>query len=78
MNRRIHNKISGGLAIFYGVSFVIIPLTLAGVLVYWLYQVYTGQADFAWGKLAALLLIGIVPGLLGYVLIRVGHEQIEE
>ncbi|MBS1558325.1 MAG: hypothetical protein JST69_06310 [Bacteroidetes bacterium] len=72
------SKINGGIAIYYGISGIV--LAIAGVIStgIWLFKTATHQTDFSWGTLLGLILAILVMGSVGYAILRVGYEEIEK
>ncbi|MBS1486737.1 MAG: hypothetical protein JST43_04045 [Bacteroidetes bacterium] len=72
------NKVNGGIAIYYGISFLIGAIGgLIGIVV-WLFKIFTGQIDFSWGMLIGLIIFTMASGAIGYSILRVGYEEIEK
>ena len=78
MNNRTINKVNGGIAIYYGIGSII--GAIAGVIGIgiWLFKTFTDQADFSWWTLVGLIIITAVLGVIGYSILRVGHEELEK
>ena len=78
MNKNTIRKINGGIAIYYGIGAVV--GAIAGVIGIgiWLFKVFAHQTNFSWGILATLAIISVVLGVVGYSILRVGYEEIEE
>lgn len=76
--RKLGKKINGNLAIYYGIGS---SLTAVGALVgtiVMLIKKLIGSTDLTWWALLMMLIIGIVLGFIGYSLLRVGNEELED
>ncbi|HMQ00939.1 MAG TPA: hypothetical protein PKC24_14260 [Cyclobacteriaceae bacterium] len=71
-------RVNGGFAIYYGISIVIGAIAVLFGIGVWLYKVFINETEFSWGTLIALLVLSGVVGIIGYIILRVGYEQIEE
>ena len=78
MNKKAIKRINGGIAIYYGVSCVI--GTIGGVvgIGIWLFKVLSGLTEFSWLGLILLTISTALFGFFGYVILRVGYEEIEK
>ena len=78
MNRKIAHIINGSLAIYFGMG-SLVP-AIGGILGigYELYPFLTGQGDIRWWLIMLLFGISAVSGLIAYILLRVGKEEIKE
>ena len=48
------------------------------ILGFFLFDYFTTDTPFIWWQFAMLLSVSIVTGVIAYVLIRIGYEQVEE
>lgn len=78
MSSKNNRRISGGLSVYYGMSSLLAGIGVGIALLVWLYKVFTNEAEFSWGTLGGLIAIAAVLGLIGYAILRVGYEEIEE
>lgn len=77
MNRRTANRVSGGIAIFYGISSIVGAIGGITGIGIWLFKVFTDQIVFSWGTLIGLIIITGLLAAMGYSILRVGYEEIE-
>ena len=78
MKNKTFARVNGSLAIFYGIACIVGAIGgLVGIII-GSYEVITQQADFTWWIFIFLTIITIVLGLMGYILLRVGYEEIEK
>lgn len=73
-----NKKIGGGLTIYYGFSCLLGGLAGIIGIIAWLYKAWVGEVVFSWGALAGLVFISALLVLLGYIILRVGYEQMED
>lgn len=78
MNKKTISKVNGGIAIYYGISGLLVAIAGLISIGIWLFKVFTGQADFSWGTLTGLTVVVAVVGLIGYSILRVGYEEMEK
>ncbi|NJN42600.1 MAG: hypothetical protein HC811_10595 [Flammeovirgaceae bacterium] len=78
MTRKLGRKINGGFAIYYGMGSALVSIMCVVATVVWIYKGVTGDPQFSWSGLAIFLVVGIVMGLIGFSLLRVGSEEIEK
>lgn len=78
MNKNTANKINGGMAIYYGIASLIAAVSVAIGVIVWLFKVFNDKADFSWGALIGLTALAIVSGSVGYLILRIGYEEIEK
>ena len=78
MNKKTIRRVNGGIAIYYGISSTL--AAIAGVIAIgiWLFKVFTDQTNFSWGTFATLTIITAALGVIGYLILRVGYEEIEK
>ncbi len=78
MKSKAEKRINGGLAIYYGIGGLV---TGAGILIYfftWLYEVFFGDREFSLGACLGLLIVSMIFLAIGYSILRVGYEELEE
>jgi len=76
--RKIQKRVNGGFAIYYGMSSALFSVgSLIGLFV-WMYKVFVGKTDFSWVIPIMLVIVIAVAGFVGYLLLRVGYEEIED
>ena len=76
--RKVQKRVNGGFAIYYGMGSSLLSIsTLVGLFV-WIYKVIAGKTDFSWGVPIMLVIVMAVAGFVGYLLLRVGYEEIED
>ena len=78
MNKKTINRINGGIAIYYGISAVIGAIIGLISICAWLFKIIINQAEFTWTVFTILILITAVSGMIGYIILRVGYEDIEK
>jgi hypothetical protein len=78
MNKKTINRVNGGIAIYYGIGSIIGAIAGVVGLGVWLFKVFTDQINFSWGTLATITIITAALGVIGYSIVRVGYEEIEE
>jgi predicted permease len=78
MSRKLVKRVNGGIAIYYGIASLL--AAVAGIIgtIVWLFKIFTDQTDFSWGTLATLVIATAVSGFIGYSILRVGFEELEE
>jgi hypothetical protein len=77
MNKRTFNRVNGGIVVYYGITSIIAAISCAIGIGVWLFKVFTHQKNFSWGTLIGLMVITAILGIIGYSILRVGHEEIE-
>lgn len=78
MNRKTIKRINGGIAIYYAIGFFIAACGgIVGIGIS-LFELVVDPVNFQWWLLLMMIVIAAVMGLIGYILLRVGYEQIEE
>ena len=70
-----HDRFGGAMAIYYGIGLFIMGLVSLGFIGRWVYQVITNQTEFSWLTPIGLLLLSTFTLGLGYILYRIGDEQ---
>ncbi len=78
MKTKTINRINGGIAIWYGIGSLIAAIGGLVVLIVFLYDYFTTNEPFVWWLFAFILALITIPGIIAYVLLRVGYEQVEE
>lgn len=78
MKQKTVNRISGGIAIYYGIGSVIVATVGLVALVVWLFKVLTHETNFSWETLITLLAITTVLGAIGFAILKVGYKQVEK
>ncbi len=78
MNKKLINRINGGMAIYYGIGCVI--AAIGGVIAMGIvsFRALTGSGVFSWGAFGMMTALTAIVGLIGYVLLRVGYEEVEK
>lgn len=75
---RTERRINGGLAIYYGMGAMLGAVgSVLGLLV-WGVKVFMSTKEFHWDVPVAVLIFGALAGFVGYLLLRVGYEEIED
>lgn len=76
--RKFQKRVNGGFAIYYGMSSALLSVgSLIGLFV-WTYKVIAGKTDFSWAIPIMLVTVIGAAGFVGYLLLRVGYEEIED
>lgn len=71
-------KVNGGIAIYYGFACTVAAIAAAIGTGNWLYKVFTDEKIFSWGTLVILVIITAALGIMGYIILRVGYEEMED
>lgn len=71
---KTRKRINGGFAIYYGMGSM---LSAIATMIVTLFKIWSGKAEFNWAVLIILLVFAAVSGFVGYLLLRVGYEEIE-
>jgi hypothetical protein len=77
MGRKIGHRINGSLAIWYGISLLIVGLGAVIGLVFWLYEMIAHPARTSPGGVMLPGIIATAAGLSGYAFMRVGLEELD-
>ena len=77
MGRKTAHKINGSLAIWYGISLLILGLGAVTGLAYSVYEMIAGPAQSSPGGAILFGLLATFAGLSGYALMRVGLEELD-
>lgn len=77
-SRKIQKRVNGGLAIYYGMGSILTAIGSVIALFVRLFKVWNGTAEFSWSLLIILLVFTAIVGFVGYLLLRVGYEEIED
>lgn len=75
--KKIAKRFNGGFAIYYGMGSALTALATVVTLISRLYQIWSGKAELNWTVLILLLVFATASGFVGYLLLRVGYEEIE-
>ena len=78
MKKKTIKRVNGGIAIYYGISCILAAGAGLFGIGAWVYKILNSQTSFSWGTLIGLTIITAVMGAIGYAILRVGYEQIEE
>ncbi len=78
MSKRTTRKVNGGIAIYYGFTCAVAAIATAIGTGNWLYKVLTDEKIFSWSTLTGLIILTAVLAAMGYVILRVGYEEIED
>lgn len=78
MKHKTFRRVNGGIAVFYGIGCIIGAVVGLVAIIIGSYQVITQKAVFTWWVFILLASITIILGLMGYILLRVGYEEIEK
>ena len=76
--KKISKQIEWRFSILYGIGPVLISVALVAFILYDLFKIFFLGGEFSWGQMALTILIAGVSGLIGYALIRVGLEELED
>lgn len=76
--KKIAKRFNGGFAIYYGMGSALTAIGTAIALIGRLYQIWSGKAELDWAVLIVLLVFAAISGFVGYLLLRVGYEEIED
>lgn len=78
MNKRTTKKVTGAIALYYGISGVAAALAATIGTGVWLFKVVSGNVEFSWSVLLLSFFIVTLSGLMGYSFLRVGSEEMED
>ena len=78
MKTKSVNRINGGIAIYYGFGMLIPTIGCLIGLGYFLFDFFTTDTPFIWWQFALLSSLALISGVIAYVLILIGYEQVEE
>lgn len=73
----MEKRVSGGLAIYYGMGAILASIGSAIGLIVWIVKVFRGTETFQWVVPIAILVFAAIAGFVGYLLLKVGYEEIE-
>jgi len=77
MSHKMIKRVSGGFTIYYGIGSLLgAILGFIGLLV-WLYNIVFLNASFSFVELTIIISLIVVSGLIAYILLRVGYEELE-
>jgi hypothetical protein len=74
---KIQRRVNGGLAIYYGIGSMLTAIGSVIALIVRLFKIWSGTAELSWAILILLLVFAAITGFVGYLLLRVGYEEIE-
>jgi type III secretory pathway component EscS len=77
-NKRIAKRFNGGFAIYYGMGSALTAIGALVALIGRVYQIWNGKVELDWTVLIVLLVFAVISGFVGYLLLRVGYEEIED
>ena len=75
--RKMRKRFNGGFAIYYGMGSVLTAIGAFVGLIVRVFKICIGKADLDWVPLIFLLIFVAISGFVGYLLQRVGYEEIE-
>lgn len=78
LNKKTVNRVNGGFAIYYGISALLGAVAAVIATIIWVYKELTQPSEFSWGTFAGLLACTAFLGIMAYIILRIGYEQIEE
>jgi drug/metabolite transporter (DMT)-like permease len=73
----LHNKVNAAFSAYYGMGFLLGGIILVVATVVMLVKWLMGDSEHSGLKLAILLVVGLVMGGIGYSLLRVADEEME-
>lgn len=74
---KAEKRINGGLAIYYGMGSALTSAGAVVALIVWGVKIYLGTESFRWEVPIGLLIFAALAGFVGYLLLRVGYDEIE-
>jgi uncharacterized membrane protein len=77
MSKRLKKRVNGGLAIYAGIgSLITAILSFVGFLVM-IYKAVFLEGDYNWEMYLIPIIVLLLSAAMGYVLLRIGYEEIE-
>lgn len=78
MSKKITKRVDGGMAIYYGIGSIIVAAGSFIAMIVWLFKSFSADEDFSWTTFIFFLILSAVMGVVGYSLLRIGYEEMED
>jgi predicted tellurium resistance membrane protein TerC len=78
MRKKVIRRINGSIAIYYGIGCAVTAIVGAIFTGAWLFKAFTNETEFSGWTLVGICISITVLGAMGYVLLRIGYEEMEK
>ncbi|MBN8576889.1 MAG: hypothetical protein J0L66_08080 [Cytophagales bacterium] len=76
--KKAGRRVNGGLAIYYGMGAAIGAIAMFVTLLVWIIKAVMGKIEFEWSIPVLASIFILVMGVVAYLLLKVGYDEIEQ